>query len=196
MTAPLDPAAIGQLFNVARTYRAWTDRPVDESLLRELYETMRWAPTSMNSNPGRFVFVRSQEGKERLCRHVDAKNVEQTLTAACCVIVAEDLEFFELMDQLVPGIDVRPLLREKRDTAREHGRRNATIQGAYLILAARALGLDAGPMQGFDNDGVDADFFPDGRWKSEFLVNLGYGAEGGFRQRGPRLSFDDACRVV
>jgi 3-hydroxypropanoate dehydrogenase len=196
MTAPIESAAVAQLFNDAHTYRAWTDRAVDESLLRELYETMRWAPTSLNSNPGRFVFVRSPEGKERLCRHVDPKNVEQTMTAACCVIVAEDLEFYELLDQLVPGFDVRPILREKLDTAREHGRRNTTIQGAYLVLAARALGLDAGPMQGFDNDGLDADFFPDGRWKSDFLINLGYGAADGFRPRGPRLCFEDACRLV
>ena len=196
MPKPLAHDALAQLFFDAHTYSAWTDEEVPESLLRELYETVRWAPTSINSNPARFVFVRTPEGKERLRPHLQAKNVEQTMNASCCVIVAEDTEFYELMHRLLPQMDIRPLLRDNRELARQQSVRNTTIQGAYLILAARALGLDAGPMQGFESESLDAEFFPDGRWKSDFLINLGYGAEGGHRPRNPRLEFEDACRIA
>ena len=119
------------------------------------------------------------------------------MTAPCCAIVAEDVEFWQYMDRLVPARpNVRELLRDNPDAARKQSRLNTTMQSAYLILAARALGLDAGPMQGFDHAGVDAEFFPDGRWKSSLLINLGYGAENGRRPRKPRLDFDEACRVL
>ncbi len=196
MTKPLAPDALAQLFFDAHTYSSWTDEEVPESLLRELYETVRWAPTSINSNPARFVFVRTPEGKERLRPHLHAKNVEQTMTAGCCVIVAEDTEFYELMHRLLPQMDIRQMLRDNREVASQQSVRNTTIQGAYLILAARALGLDAGPMQGFESESLDAEFFPDGRWRSDFLINLGYGADGGHRPRNPRLEFEDACQIV
>ena len=192
--AAIDAGALAQLFTDAHTYSAWRDDDVSPSLIRELYELVRWAPTSMNANPTRFVFLRSDEAKERLRPHLAEKNVKQAMTAPCCAIVAEDVEFWQYMDRLVPARpNVRELLRDRPDAARKQSRLNTTMQSAYLILAPE-VGLDAGPMQGFDR-GV-SQFFPDGRWRSSLLVNLGYGAENGHRPRSPRLDFDDACRVL
>jgi 3-hydroxypropanoate dehydrogenase len=193
----IEAGALAQLFTDAHTYSTWRDDNVPLSLLSELYELVRWAPTAMNANPARFVFVCSDEAKGRLRPHLSEKNVKQTMSAPCCVIVAEDVEFWRYMDRLVPARpNVRERLRDNPDAAREQSRLNTTMQSAYLILAARALGLDTGPMQGFDRAGVDVEFFADGTWKSSLLINLGYGAENGHRPRNPRLDFAEACRVL
>ena len=195
--AVLDDDALRQLFLEARTHRKWLDRPVDEALLRRVYDLARWPPTSANSQPMRLVFVRSAGAKERLRPTLDASNVEQTMTAPVTAIVAYDTKFFEEMSTHALA---RPELAARFAAAPEAVRerlafQGGTLQGGYLILAARALGLDCGPMGGFDRAKVDAAFFPDGRWKSNFLLNLGYGDPATLRPRAPRLDFDDACRI-
>ncbi len=193
----LDDAAIGLLFLDARTHRRWIDRPVDDALLRRVYELARWPPTSANSQPMRVVFVRSPDAKERLRPALDAGNVEQTMRAPVTAIVAHDTRFFDQMAKLAP---TRPDIGARFASAPEAVRdrlafQGGTLQGAYFILAARALGLDCGPMGGFDRAKVDAEFFADGQWKSNFLVNLGYGDPEALRPRAPRLEFEEACRI-
>lgn len=192
----LDDAGLDLIFREARTAFTWRDEPVPESLLRQLYDVVRMGPTSANTNPARFVFVTSPEGKERLKPHISGNNVEKTMAAPCCVIIAYDKEFYEYMPKLVPFRDVKPLFQNMPEMALDTATRNSAMQGAYLIIAARALGLDAGPMQGFDREGLDAEFFPDGRWTTNFLCNIGYrGGETGF-PRMPRLDFEEACRLL
>lgn len=185
-----------QIFETARTHQGWTDRPVADDLVRQLYERLRWAPTSANTNPGRFVFVRSAEAKARLKPCLAPPNVDKTMVASACVIVAADTRFYDLMPELYPGRDMRSMFADAPAMAEETWVRNATLQGAYLILAARSLGLDCGPMSGFNRAAVDAEFFPDGRWKSDFLINLGYGDAAQLRPRNPRLAFDQACQIL
>lgn len=192
----LDHGSLDQLFVAARTYNKWLDRPVDEALLRELYELAKLAPTSANSQPMRLVFVTSDEAKARLKPALAPQNVEKTLTAPVTAIVAHDLEFYERLPKLMPHADVKSwfaaLPAEHIERAASQG---SSMQGAYLILAARALGLDAGPIGGFDRGKVDAEFFPGGTVRSNFLVNLGYGDPAGLFPRNPRLEFDEACRI-
>ena len=195
-TRALDDAALDQLFLEARTHNGWTSERVSEETLRRLWSIARWAPTSFNCNPVRVVFVVSDEGKQRLLRYVSPKNRAKTRSAPCCAIVAFDTQFYEELPKLVPQIDLAGVFRENPDIAVQTAFRNASMQGAYLIVAARALGLDAGPMSGFDNEGVDNEFFPDGRWRSNFLLNLGYGSGEDLRPRNPRLDFEDACRLA
>jgi 3-hydroxypropanoate dehydrogenase len=195
--AVLDDASLALLFFDARTHRRWLDRPVDALLLRRIYDLARWPPTSANSEPMRIVFVTSAGAKERLRPALDAGNVEQTMSAPVTAVVAYDPQFFDKMSRLVPA---RPDMGERFAAAPEAVRerlafQGGTLQGGYLILAARALGLDCGPMGGFDRAKVDAAFFPDGRWKSNFLLNLGYGDPAALRPRAPRLDFDEACRI-
>jgi 3-hydroxypropanoate dehydrogenase len=193
----LDDASLGLLFLDARTHRRWLDRPVEDALLRRVYELARWPPTSANSQPMRVVFVKSPDAKEQLRSALDAGNVEQTMSAPVTAIVAHDLRFFEQMSKLAP---TRPDIGARFGSAPEAVRdrlafQGGTLQGGYLILAARALGLDCGPMGGFDRAKVDAAFFPDGQWKSNFLLNLGYGDSAALRPRAPRLEFEEACRI-
>jgi 3-hydroxypropanoate dehydrogenase len=195
--AVLDDASLRLLFLDARTHRRWLDRPVDVALLRRMYDLARWPPTSANSEPMRIVFVNSAAAKERLRPALDAGNVEQTMNAPVTAVVAFDTHFFDKMSRLAPA---RPDLGERLAAAPEAVRerlafQGGTLQGGYLMLAARALGLDCGPMGGFDRAQVDAAFFPDGRWKSNFLLNLGYGDPATLRPRAPRLDFDEACRI-
>lgn len=194
----LDDAAWNRLFLDARTHRAWLDRPVDDALLRRLYELLRMAPTSSNCQPLRLVFVKTPSAKERLRPTLNAGNVEQTMAAPVTAIAAWDTAFYEKMAKLVPhrpDMDKRFAAMEAAKRA-ELGRLSATLQAGYLILAARGLGLDCGPMGGFDPEAVDAAFFPDGNWKSLLLINLGYGDASKLRPRAPRLDFDEACRIV
>jgi 3-hydroxypropanoate dehydrogenase len=193
----MDDACVRRLFLDARTHRRWIDRPVSDDLLRQLYELARWPPTSANCQPMRVVFVRSAEAKERLRPAVSANNLEQTMSAPVTAIVAYDTRFFEFMSLLAPQ---RPGMAERFASQPEEARertafQSGTLQGAYLMLAARALGLDCGPMGGFDRARIDATFFSDGRWKSNFLVNLGYGDPSGPGPRVPRLDFGTACRI-
>lgn len=193
----LSVEALDVLFLSARTHRAWLDRPLSDDLLRKLYELLKMGPTSTNCCPCRFVFVRSKEAKERLAPALNPTNVERTMTAPVTVIVATDTRYHEYLPKLWPHDDA-PRLRIDKDAAfgERKGFRNATLQGGYLIIAARALGLDCGPLSGFKNARVDAAFFSDGRWKSNFLCNLGYGDPATLYPRGPRLDFDEACIIA
>ena len=191
----LDDAALDQLFRTARTFRAWRDQPVTDQTLHAIYQLMKWGPTSSNCCPGRIVFVKTAAAKARLRPALDAGNVTQTMAAPATAIVAYDLEFYEKLPLLAPHADVRSAFVGKPELIRSTAFRNGSLQGAYLILAARALGLDCGPMSGFDNDRVDAEFFPGGTIKSNFLCNLGYGDPAKLHPRAPRLDFDTACRI-
>lgn len=192
----LPESALDQLFREARTYTAWLPKPVSAEMLRELYELVKLGPTSANSTPARFMFVTTREGKERLKPALNEGNVEKTMAAPVTAIVASDLEFYEQMPRLFPHADIKQYFVGNLPAIEEHVLRNGSLEGAYLILAARALGLDCGPMSGFDAAKVNAEFFPDGKWKANFLVNLGYGDAGKLRPRGPRLEFEEAVRMV
>lgn len=191
----LDDTALAQLFTEARTHAAWTDRPVPDDLLRRLYDLARWAPTSMNTCPMRLVFVRTPEGKARLREALAPGNVEKTMAAPATAIVAHDAAFYEELPTLFPhNPNARETMAGNAELAEVTAFRNGTLQGGYLILAARALGLDCGPMSGFDNAKLDALFFEGTPWRSNFLVNLGYGDREKLKPRKPRLDFDTACR--
>jgi 3-hydroxypropanoate dehydrogenase len=193
MSAEVSLAVLHQLFVGARTRNAWKDQPLPDELIRRLYDLAKWGPTAANSNPARFVFVRSPEAKTRLLRHVNPGNVAKVSTAPCTVIIAGDSQFYDLMPQLFPSRDMRSGFLGKADLVADLVQRNSTLQGAYLIIAARALGLDCGPMSGFDKKALDADFFPDGRWRSNFLCSIGYGSDENLFERNPRLDFEQAC---
>ncbi|WNG23984.1 malonic semialdehyde reductase [Cystobacter fuscus] len=192
----LDDASLNALFNEARSHNAWLDRPVEDAVLKRLYELARMGPTAANAQPLRLVFVKSQAAKERLKPALSAGNVDKTMNAPVTAIVAYDTEFYEQMPKLFPARDMKPMFLGMPAEAREKSAyMNSSLQGAYLILAARGLGLDCGPMAGFNNAKVDATFFPDGKWKSNFLLNLGYGDPAKLFPRNPRLDFADACRI-
>jgi 3-hydroxypropanoate dehydrogenase len=196
MAQPLDDAALDQLFRAARTHNGWQPKTVGDAALRQLYDLLKMGPTSANSLPARFVFVRTPEAKARLRPCLSPNNVEKTMAAPVTVIAGYDTEFYENLPQLFPHTDARSWFVGNSELIQSTAFRNASLQGAYLILAARALGLDCGPMSGFDNAKVDAVFFPDGKVKSNFLVNLGYGDPSKVRPRGPRLAFEEACRIT
>jgi len=188
--------ALDQLFRNARTYRAWLDRPVAEETLRQLYELLKCGPTSANGSPARFLFIRSREGKERLRPTLSPGNVEKTMTAPVTVVVAYDLRFYEKLPKLSHNPKMLDLIVSNPPFAEETARRNSSLQGAYLIIAARSLGLDCGPMSGFDNARLDEEFFGAGHVKSNFLCNLGYGDASKLHPREPRLEFDEACTIL
>jgi 3-hydroxypropanoate dehydrogenase len=190
----LDDRALDQLWREARTQNKWQDRPVPDAKLEEVYNLLKMAPTSANSSPARFVFVRTAEGKAKLKEALSPGNLEKTMTAPVTVIVAHDVEFYEKLPFLFPHADARSWFAGNPAFAETSAFRNGTLQGAYLMLAARSLGLDVGAMSGFDNAKVDELFFAGTTWKSNFLVNLGYGDAAGLFPRSPRLSFDEACR--
>src|SRR6476469_274819 len=192
----LDDAALDQLFRTARTYRAWREQTVSDETLRAVYELMKWGPTSSNTCPARIVFVKTREAKARLEPALDAGNVRQTMAAPATAIIGYDLEFYEKLPLLAPKRDLRSEFIGKPELIRSTAFRNGSLQGGYMIIAARALGLDCGPMSGFDNARVDAEFFADGRWKSNFLCNLGYGDGQRIRPRAPRLEFDETCKIL
>ena len=191
----LDDRALDQLFREARTQNKWQDRPVPDATLEEVYNLLKWAPTSANSSPARFVFIRTPEGRAKLKQALSPGNVEKTMTAPVTVIVAHDVEFYEKLPFLFPHADARSWFAGNPAFAETSAFRNGTLQGAYLMMAARSVGLDAGAMSGFDNAKVDELFLAGTTWKSNFLVNLGYGDPTGLFPRSPRLSFDEACRL-
>ena len=187
------------LFLDARTHNGWMDEAIDDSLLRRLYELARMPPTSGNSQPMRLLFVKTRAAKERLRPALAAGNVTKTMAAPVTAIVAYDVAFHLRLPELSParGADMRDRIASLAPEARERlAYQNGSLQVAYLILAARALGLDCGPMGGFDNAEVDKTFFPDGKWKSNFLLNLGHGDASKVYPRNPRLAFEDACRIA
>lgn len=197
MKSVLDQTALDQLFREAHTFNKFNDQAVSEQTIRELYELLKWGPTSMNAQPGRYVFVHSGAARERLIPAMIAANAEKTRKAPLTVIVAMDTQFHDHLPTQFKAYDARPMFAGNAPLADATAFRNSSLQGAYLMLAARSLGLDCGPMSGFDPTQVDAEFFPDGRWKSNFIVNMGYGLEaGGHYPRGPRLDFDEVARIV
>ena len=197
MKQPLNSNALDQLFRTARTFPSWRERPVTDEQIHEFYDLLKWGPTSMNCLPGRFVLLRTPEAKARLEPSLMAGNVDKVRQAPVTVIVAHDTRFYEHLSELWPhSPNAQDMFTSNSVLAESTAFRNGTLQGAYLILAARALGLDVGPMSGFDNAKVDAEFFPDGRFRSNFLANIGYGEESGLHARGPRLTFEEAVELL
>lgn len=189
-------AAIHRLFLEGRTHHHWLDRPVEDDVLRQLYDMARMPPTSANTQPMRIVFVRSADAKERLKPAIWPNNVDKVMAAPVTAIVAYDLEFYEQMPKLMPGVDVRSRLASRPpDVLEKMARQSGTLQGGYLILAARAVGLDCGPIGGFDTEKVDELFMAGTKWRSNFLLNLGYADHEKLVPRRPRLDFDEACRI-
>lgn len=196
MAQPLDNTALDQLFDKARTHNKWQPREVPDELLKKIVEHMKWGPTSANCSPARIVFVKSQEAKARLKPHLSPGNVEKTMAAPATAILAYDLKFYEYLPRLYPPADAKSWFAGKKAHADITAFRNGTLQGGYFILAARALGLDCGPMSGFDNAGVDAEFFAGTEIKSNFLCNLAYGDPAGVYPRSPRFDFDEMARII
>lgn len=188
--------ALDQLFRTARTQNKWQDKPVSNTLLHAIYELMRMCPTSANCSPARLVFVTSKDAKEKLKALVSAGNAPKVETAPVTVIIGHDLHFYEKLPQLFPHADAKSWFVGNEKLIHTTAFRNSSLQGAYLMLAARAVGLDCGPMSGFDNDGVDKAFFAGTNIKSNFICGLGYGDPAGVFPRSPRLSFDEACRIA
>jgi 3-hydroxypropanoate dehydrogenase len=192
----ISDGALDQIFRHARTHRNWKPDPVPVELLKQIYELACLGPTSANTSPGRFVFLTTPEAKERLKPALSAGNVDKTMAAPVTVIAAWDTEFYEKLPRLSPHMDVRSVFADNAALAEETALRNGSLEGGYFIIAARALGLDCGPMSGFDAKKVNEEFFPDGNWKANFLINLGYGEPSKLFPRAPRLAFDEACRVL
>lgn len=208
--APLNEEAFNLLFREARTYSHWLDRPVSDELLVQLYELMKFGPTSANCCPARILFLRTQEAKAKLLPALDAGNIEKTRTAPVTAVLGYDLKFYERLPKLFPHVDARSWFVDNPELVESTAFRNGTLQGAYFILAARSLGLDCGPMSGFDAEKVEHAFFrdpnlrnnadqvhvPETHVKVNFLCNLGYGDKDRLHPRLPRLEFNDACRFL
>jgi len=192
----LDDRSLDIIFREARTHNVWLNKPVSDTLLHQIYDLMKWPPTSANSSPARIVFVRSPAAKERLLPAMSPGNLEKTRAAPVTAIIAYDTEFYEKLPTLFPQADARSWFAGNQPLIETTAFRNGSLQGAYLILAARALGLDAGPMSGFDNAKVDKEFFPGGKIKSNFVVNLGYGDHAKLFPRNPRLPFAEAAQIL
>ena len=192
----LDDAALDLLFREARTYTAWLPKDVSDEQLHAIYDLCKWGPTSANTSPARILFIRSEEAKARLLPTLSPNNVEKSRTAPVVAIIAYDLEFYEKLPELYPAVDARAWFVGNPDMIQATAFRNSSLQGAYFILAARSQGLDCGPMSGFDAAKLDAEFFPDGKWKANFVCNLGYGDKAKLYPRNPRLTFDEACKIL
>ena len=188
--------ALDQLFRAARTQNKWHDKPVSQTLLHALYDLMRMGATSANCSPARIVFVTSHESREKLKALVLPSNVSKVMTAPVTAIIGHDLEFYEKLPHLFPHADAKSWFVGNEPLIQSTAFRNGSLQGAYLMLAARAVGLDCGPMSGFDNAGVDRAFFAGTNVKSNFICGLGYGDPSGVFPRSPRLTFDEACQIV
>lgn len=190
----IDAAGLDLLFREARSHNKWKDEPISDETLRELYEVMKFGPTSANSSPARFVFIRTKEGKEKLAPALSSGNLEKTMTAPVTAIVAYDPKFYEKLPKLFPhNPSAKDWFTSSESLAATTAFRNGTLQGAYLVMAARALGLDTGSMSGFDNAKVDAAFFAHNGWRSNWLINIGHGDPEGLFNRSPRLDFEEAC---
>lgn len=198
MAQPIDQYALDTLFLQARTHNGWLDKPVEDSVLRRIFDIARMAPTSANCSPMRLVFIKSADAKARLLPMLMEGNRAKTLAAPATAIIGYDSEFYEHLPRLFPHADARSWFAgpENTQNAALTAFRNGSLQGAYLMLAARALGLDCGPMSGFDNAAVDREFFPGGKVRSNFLCNIGYGDVSKLHPRSPRFEFDEVCTVL
>src|SRR5258706_8848433 len=193
----LDDQGLRLLFTEARTHNGFVDKPVTDAEIRQVFDIMKMGPTSANCSPARFVFLRTKEGKERIRPALSSGNLEKTLAAPVVAIVAWDTKFYEHLPRLFPhNLDAKNWFANSETVAHETAFRNGTLQGAYFIIAARALGLDCGAMSGFDNAKVDAEFFPDGRFKSNFLINIGHGDPSQLFGRSPRFDFAEVCQLL
>src|SRR5712675_2060008 len=195
-TRTLSEEALGQILTEARTHNGWLPEPVSDELLVQFYNLMKWGPTSANCSPARIVFVKSTEAKAKLLPCMAEGNVEKTKAAPVTAIIAQDMEFYEKLPKLFPFADARSWFAGNKPFIESTAFRNSSLQGAYFIIAARSVGLDCGPMSGFDNAKVDAAFFQGTSWKSNFVCNLGHGDSSKLYPRNPRLDFKDACRIV
>ena len=195
-TRTLSEEALEQILTEARTHSAWLPELVSDELLVQIYNLMKWGPTSANCCPARIVFVKSAEAKAKLLPCMAEGNVEKTKTAPVTAIIAQDMEFYEKLPKLFPYADARSWFAGNKPFVESTAFRNSTLQGAYFIIAARSVGLDCGPMSGFDNAKVDAAFFEGTTWKSNFICNLGYGDSSKLYPRAPRLEFNEACKIL
>lgn len=195
MTA-IDETAQDIIFRKARTHNGWTDKPVDDSLLEKLYDLCKWGPTSANCTPMRLVFVKSKEAKERFKPLLDAGNQKKAVQAPVTAIIGMDMKFYDQLPKLFPQADAKSWFEGNEEKVKITALRNSSLQGAYFIIAARSLGLDCGPMSGFDNAKVDAEFFKDTSYKSNFICSIGYGDPAKLYPRNPRLPFSEACKIV
>ncbi len=193
---PIDDDARKTLFLDARTFNNWQDKPVEDAVLHELHDLVKYAPTSANCSPMRVVFVKSLTAKERLKPHLDKGNADKTMSAPVTAIIAQDMEFYEHLPKLFPHTDARSWFAGNDKKIAETAFRNSSLQGGYFILAARGLGLDCGPMSGFNEDGLNGEFFADTPYKVNFICNLGYGDPEGLFPRSPRFDFDDICKII
>lgn len=196
ISQPLSKAAIDQLFLEARTHNVWLDKQVDDATLHELVDILKMGPTSGNCSPARIYFLKSKEAKLRLKPYLSGNNAEKTMQAPVCAIIGHDIEFYERLPELFPHTDARSWFVGNQPKIDETAFRNGTLQGAYLILAARALGLDCGPMSGFDVAGVEKEFFAGTSIRANFLCNIGYGDASALRPRSPRLAFEDIAQIL
>lgn len=196
MGSPLDDGALDVIFRTARTQNKWLDQPLSNDRLLALYDLMRWGPTSANCFPVRIVFATTQAAKERLRPLVLEGNRQKVMTAPATAIIGYDTKFYDWLPRLFPHVDARSWFVDKSELVEATAFRNSSLQGAYFIMAARALGLDCGPMSGFDNEAVDKEFFPGGQVKSNFLCSIGYGDPAGLFERLPRPDFSEVCSIL
>jgi nitroreductase len=187
---------LDQIFRNARTHNGWLDKEVPDSLLKQLHDLMKWGPTSANCWPARIVYVKSQAAKERLIPCLDGGNVEKTKAAPVTALIAMDMEFYEMLPKLFPHADAKSWFKGNDALVKTTAFRNSSLQGAYFKIAARSLGLDCGPMSGFNNEKLEKEFFTGHNWKANFICNLGYGDAKKLYPRAPRPDFDDVCKVI
>lgn len=196
MSRTVSDEGLDLLFRDARTQNGWQEKAVSDVHIKAIYELLKWAPTSANCSPARFVFVTSKEAKEKLVACLAEGNVDKTMTAPLTVIIGNDMRFYDHLPKLFPHTDAKSWFEGNEDLISETAMRNATLQGAYLIMAARSLGFDCGPMSGFDKEKIDSAFFDGTSVKSNFLCNIGYGNDENLFERSPRFTFDEACRIA
>lgn len=192
----LDTNALDTLFTEARSHNGWLDQDITDEQIHQIYELMKFGPTAANTCPARITFVRSSDAKERLKAHLDEGNVDKAMSAPAVAIISYDTEFYEKLDYLFPHTDAKSWYEGKPDKITSVGSMNATLQGAYFMMAARSVGLDCGPIGGFNTETLDQEFFPDGKTKSIFICGIGYGDRTQIFPRSPRLSFDEACKII
>lgn len=192
----LNKDALDTLFTEARSHNGWLDKPVSETQINQIYELMKFGPTAANTCPARITFVQSSEAKEKLKPHLDEGNVDKAMAAPAVAIIAYDTEFYEKLGKLFPHTDAKSWYEGNPEKIKSVGEMNATLQGAYFMLTARSVGLDCGPMGGFNAETLDQEFFPDGKTKSIFICAIGSGDQSKLFPRSPRLSFDEACKII